>query len=172
MIKAQFVLAEVGAVADALAAMEEAGVSIVRGWQLPDEPWDLTRRQIACAGRIATRADLEDALLAAARGAALVVEGPVPAELFAPLVEDLRRLGDVEHRCSSGLDAQQRRILRLLGEGLSIREVADQLFISRRTADRRLAAARAELGVGTNNEAVVAVARHASGEGPESHHRG
>jgi DNA-binding NarL/FixJ family response regulator len=167
MIKAQFVLTEVGAMADAVAAMEEAGASIVRGWQLPDEPWDLTQRRIACAGRITTRADLEDALLAATRGAALVVEGSVPAELFAPLVEDLRRLGVVEHRCSDGLDAEQRRILTLLGEGLSVREAADHLFISRRTADRRLAAARAELGVGTNNEAVVAVARHASGEGPE-----
>jgi DNA-binding CsgD family transcriptional regulator len=172
MIRAQFVLAEVGAVADALAAMEEAGASIVRGWQLPDEPWDLARRHIACAGRITTRTDLEDALLAAARGASLVVEGPVPAELSAPLVEDLRRLGVVEHRCSDGLDVEQRRILTLLGEGFSVREAADQLFISRRTADRRLAAARAELGVGTNNEAVVAVARHASGEGPERHHRG
>jgi DNA-binding CsgD family transcriptional regulator len=166
MTKARFVLAEVGAVADALTAMEEADVSIVRGWRLPDEPWDLTRRRIACVGRIAIRDDLEDALVAATRGASLVVEGPVPAQLFAPLVEDLRRLGVVEHRCSNGLAAQQRRILTLLGEGLSVGEAAAQLFISRRTADRRLAAARAVLGVGTNNEAVVAVARHASGDGP------
>jgi DNA-binding NarL/FixJ family response regulator len=88
------------------------------------------------------------------------------------LLEDLRRLGVVEHRRSNGLDAQQRRILTLLGEGLSVREAAAQLFISPRTADRRLAAARAALGLGTNYEAVVAVARHASGEGPENHHRG
>ena len=172
MTKARFVLAELGAAAEVLEAMEEAGMSIVSGWRLPDEPWDLTRRRIACAGRVASQADLEDALVAAARGASLVVEGPVPAELFAPLAEDLRRLGVVEHRRSNGLDAQQRRILTLLGEGLSVREAAAQLFISRRTADRRLAAARAALGVGTNNEAVVAVARHASGEGPENHHRG
>jgi hypothetical protein len=172
MTEARFVLAELDAVPEVLEAMEEAGVSIVRGWQLPDEPWDLTRRRIVCVGRVATQADLEDALVAAARGASLVVEGPVPAELFAPLAEDLRRLGIVDHRRSNGLDTEQRRILTLLGEGVSVGEAAAQLFISRRTADRRLAAARAVLGVGTNNEAIVAVARHASGEGPENHHRG
>jgi DNA-binding CsgD family transcriptional regulator len=172
MTKARFVLADVGAVAEVLEAMEEAGVSIVRGWRLPDEPWDLTRRRIACTGRVATHADLEDALVAAARGASLVVESPVPAALFAPLAEDLRRLGVVEHRRSDGLDAEQRRILTLLGQGLSVGEAATQLFISRRTADRRLAAARAALGVRTNNEAVVSVARHAPGERPENHRRG
>jgi DNA-binding NarL/FixJ family response regulator len=162
MTKARFVLAEEGAIDEVLAEMERAGITIVRDWQLPDEPWDLTERRIACAGRIASQGDLEDALGAAARGAFLVVEGRVPAELFAPFVEDLRRLGVVEHRSSNGLDAQQLRILTFLGEGLSIGEAAAQLFISRRTADRRLAAARAALGVGTNKEAVVAVARHAS----------
>jgi DNA-binding CsgD family transcriptional regulator len=172
MTKARFILAEVGAAAEAREAMEEAGLSIVRGWELPDEPWDLTRRRIACAGRIATRTDLEDALVAAARGASLVVEGPVPAELAAPLGEDLRRLGTVEHCCSTGLDTQQHRILTLLGEGLSVGEAAARLFISRRTADRRLAAARAALGVAKNNEAVVAVARHAHRERPENRHHG
>lgn len=170
MTKARFVLADVGAVAEVLEAMEEAGVSIVRGWQLPDEPWDLTRRRIACAGRIVVQSDLEDALVAAARGASLVVEGPVPAVLFPPLVEDLRRLGVVEQRRSNGFDAQQHRLLTLLGEGLSIGEAAARLFISRRTADRRLAAARAALGVGTNNEAVVAVARDASDVGESGYH--
>lgn len=162
MTKARFVLAEDGAVDDVLADMQQAGISTVRDWQLPEEPWDLTERRIACAGRIACQRELEDALVAAARGAFLVVEGRVPAELFAPLVDDLRRLGVVEHRSSNGLDAQQRRLLTFLGEGLSIGEAAAQLFISRRTADRRLAAARAALGVRTNKEAVVAVARPAS----------
>jgi DNA-binding NarL/FixJ family response regulator len=165
MTEARFVLAEEGAVPEALAAMEGAGVSIVHGWELPNEPWDLTRRRLACAGRINSRTDLEDALVAAARGASLLVEGPVATELLAPLVEDLRRLGVVEHQFSNGLDAQQRRILTLLGEGFSVGEAAAQLFISTRTANRRLAAARAALDVGTNNEAVVAIARRASDTG-------
>lgn len=165
MTTARFVLAEDRAVDDALEQMKHEGVSIVRGWQLPNQPWDVSGRRIACAGRIASQADLEAALVAAARGAFLVIEGRVPVELFAAFVEDLRRLGTVEHRRANGLDAQQHRILTLLGEGLSIGEAAAQLFISRRTADRRLAAARSALGVRTNNEAVVALARHGSLDG-------
>jgi len=158
MMKARFLLAEDAAAAEASAELEGAGFAIVRGWRLPDEPWDLSRRRLVCTGRIVNRADLEGALVAAARGASLVVESPVAADLLAPLVEDLRRLGVVEYVSSNGLDAQQRHLLALLGEGLSVGEAAARLFISRRTADRRLAAARTTLGVRTNTEAVVAVA--------------
>jgi len=158
MTQARFVLAEDAAVVEASAALEAAGFAIVRGWRLPDEPWDLSLRRIACAGRIVDRTDLEGALVAAARGASLVVESPVAADLLAPLVEDLQRLGVVEYVSSNGLDTQQRQILALIGEGFSVGEAAATLFISRRTADRRLASARATLGVRTNTEAVVAVA--------------
>lgn len=54
------------------------------------------------------------------------------------------------------LTHDEQRVLDLLGDGLAVGEAARELHISRRTADRRLAAARTKLGVGTTAEAVVA----------------
>lgn len=58
---------------------------------------------------------------------------------------------------SSTLTHDEQRVLSLLREGLAVGEAAQELHISRRTADRRLAAARTKLGVATTAEAVVAV---------------
>jgi DNA-binding CsgD family transcriptional regulator len=53
------------------------------------------------------------------------------------------------------LDDEQRRLLELLGRGLSVVEAARRLHLSRRTAERRLAEARSILGAATNAEAVL-----------------
>jgi DNA-binding CsgD family transcriptional regulator len=53
------------------------------------------------------------------------------------------------------LDGEQRRLLGLLGSGLSVAEAAQELHLSPRTAERRLADARAALGAATNAEAVL-----------------
>lgn len=58
---------------------------------------------------------------------------------------------------TSTLTHDEQRVLSLLREGLAVGEAAHELHISRRTADRRLAAARTKLGVATTAEAVVAV---------------
>ena len=63
-----------------------------------------------------------------------------------------------------GLDDEQRRLLALLGSGLSVREAARRLHLSPRTAERRLAEARASLGARTNAEAV----HRAEGQGLEA----
>jgi DNA-binding CsgD family transcriptional regulator len=55
----------------------------------------------------------------------------------------------------SSLDDEQRRLLGLLGRGLSVTEAATQLRLSSRTAERRLSEARATLGAATNAEAVL-----------------
>lgn len=55
----------------------------------------------------------------------------------------------------STLDEEQRRLLALLACGLSVPETARRLHLSRRTAERRLAEARAALGAATNAEAVL-----------------
>jgi DNA-directed RNA polymerase specialized sigma24 family protein len=49
----------------------------------------------------------------------------------------------------SRLHEQQRRLLELLGAGLSVAEAAPQLGVSKRTAERRLTEARARLGAAT-----------------------
>jgi DNA-binding CsgD family transcriptional regulator len=53
------------------------------------------------------------------------------------------------------LDDEQRRLLGLLGGGLSVPEAARRLHLSPRTAERRLAEARAALEAATNAEAVL-----------------
>ena len=53
------------------------------------------------------------------------------------------------------LDEEQRRLLGLLARGLSVPAAARRLHLSPRTAERRLAEARAALGATTNAEAVL-----------------
>ena len=70
---------------------------------------------------------------------------------------------DAEHDCP--LTSEERRLLELLARGEALGEAAETLHLSRRTADRRLAAARGKLAVHTTAEAVL-VARSLAGEEP------
>jgi DNA-binding CsgD family transcriptional regulator len=67
------------------------------------------------------------------------------------VVEANEASGDVE----TALNEEQRRLLGLLARGLSVTEAARALHLSPRTAQRRLAEARASLGAATNAEAVL-----------------
>jgi DNA-binding CsgD family transcriptional regulator len=103
------------------------------------------------------REDAAAAVLAAVRGRSLVLlaadGGFDPA-----LLDDLGRVGRVEWRvpvARPALPPQEQRVLELLAEGRSLKEAAGLLFVSRRTADRRLRSARARLGVATTAEALV-----------------
>jgi DNA-binding NarL/FixJ family response regulator len=58
------------------------------------------------------------------------------------------------------LTGEERRLLELLAAGQALGEAAEALHLSRRTADRRMAAARGKLGVRSTAEAVL-VARSA-----------
>lgn len=117
-----------------------------------------------CVTTIATSDDARLALLAALGGAALVVRATGSRETIDAFLDDLRRLGSVDHvtadRASPPhLDREQRALIALLGEGLTLGQAAAVLGLARRTADRRLAAARAILGVQTTAEAIVAAHR-------------
>jgi DNA-binding NarL/FixJ family response regulator len=70
---------------------------------------------------------------------------------------------DANSRFEGALDDGQRRLLELLGRGLSVSEAARRPHLSRRTAERRLAEARGALGAATNAEAVVRVREHEPG---------
>ena len=115
-----------------------------------------------CVGVVDDEASAADALLAALEGAGLVVEARAARAIIDRLVDDLRRLGPVDHRTVGESTAEPvphappeaREILALLAEGCSLGEAAAVLGLSRRTADRRLAAARAALGVERTTEAV------------------
>jgi DNA-binding NarL/FixJ family response regulator len=140
----------------AVAAARRDGWEIVRGWVAP-----LGRERVVCTGAIRTADDARRALLAAVSGAGLIVGASADRMTIDRFLDDLRRLGPVEHvlrrrptrpRLTDG----QRALLGLIAEGLTVREAAAELRIARSTADGRLAAARRALGVESTAAAIVA----------------
>jgi DNA-binding NarL/FixJ family response regulator len=147
------------AVADALADVRAAGWTVVPGWWLP-----AGEDRVVCTGDVASAEDAAAALLAAVAGAGLVVAGRAEREILDRLCDDLRRLGRLDHRTASSprsprLTSEERALVDLLLDGLTLGAAAKRLSISRRTADRRLASVRRKLGVRTTAEALVALGR-------------
>jgi DNA-binding CsgD family transcriptional regulator len=145
------------AVADDLA---RAGWSVRSGFVLEGLDWELSTARIVCVGRIGSDADASAALLAAVRGAGVVYFDARENGGAERLIEDLGKLGPLEWRSTQpsrldDLSDEERRLLELLSQGRPLAEVARSLYVSRRTADRRLASARAKLGVRTTAEAVL-----------------
>jgi len=145
------------ALADAVRELERRGFRVVRGWRQD--------ASIVCVGPVVDAADAAEALLAAVAGAGIVVHARSDRFVVDRLVDDLRRLGRVDHRTSEpeprpALTADERRLLDRLADGRTLGEAAADLSLSRRTADRRLAAARKKLGAATTAEAIVSHTRH------------
>jgi len=133
------------------------------GWQ-PVAGWIAPRGPVACHGVVASDADAVLALRAAVGGAGLVIVAHASRETIDRLVDDLRRLGPVEHVTADvpvpmAVDDDQRRLLRLLADGWTLGEAAGELGLSRRTADRRLDAARHALGAERTAEALARARR-------------
>lgn len=133
-----------------------AGAEVVDGFRQPVR----TVRQIVRRGTVASPTDAADALLAALDGAGLLVHATADRTTIDRLVDDLRRLGPVEHRIVEGDDEpdvpeEARALLGLLAEGHSLGEAAAILGLARRTADRRLAEARRALGTERTTEAIA-----------------
>jgi DNA-binding NarL/FixJ family response regulator len=148
-----------------LEGVARSGHPLVSGWS-PGRasgagPAVARGRAVVCTGTVRDDSDAAAALLAAVGGAGLVIHALGGRDLTDRLVDDLRRLGTVDHRTAEPserpeLPADERELLELLADGRTLGEAAAHLHISRRTADRRLASARARLGVATTAEAVVA----------------
>lgn len=142
------------------AELAHQGARVVDGWDVrvvPGEPPPV------CVGRVRGPEDAARAVLAAVAGARLVVTTGGGRDLVDQLVDDLRRLGDVDHRVGRSpgptLTEDQRALLARLLAGSTLGDAARHLHVSRRTADRRLAAARTALGARTTAEALRAAAR-------------
>lgn len=92
------------------------------------------------------------------RGCALVVLPGAGAPTT--FLADLARCGAVEHYLprpdDRGLDPIEQDLLAALAEGLTVQQAADRLFLSTRTAQRRLTSARRQLGARSTREAVLA----------------
>jgi len=116
-----------------------------------------------CAGVVRTDDDVGRVVLAALAGADLVVDCRVGREAADLMCDDLRRLGTLDHRIvdpdAVALDEDQQALLAAIAEGASLGQAAAGLHLSRRTADRRLAAARKTLDAASTPEAVVKATR-------------
>ena len=139
-----------------VAAARDAGLEIREGWH--------ERPGIVCVGWVHAEDDARRALVAAVAGAGLIVTTSAPRLIIDRLVDDLGRLGRVTHVTPDApapprLDADQRALLALLAEGLTLGAAAEQLGLSRRTADRRLAAAKRALGALRTADALVKARR-------------
>lgn len=134
------------------------------GWRVRPG-WDVgppaERTGLVLVGVVADATDASEAMLAAIIGIGLVVHGRASREVLDRLCDDLRRLGRVDHRPGGErrvprFDEFDSALLGLLAAGLSVRATAAKLYVSRRTADRRLADVRARLGVDSTAEALLA----------------
>lgn len=143
-------------------AIEEVGASgwtVTSGFQGAPRPGRSVR-----SGVVDDLASAEAALLAALAGEGLVVAATADREVVDRLVDDLRRLGRVDHRIGAPeevpiVSPEARAILGLLAEGHSLGEAAAILGLARRTADRRLAEGRRALGTERTTEAIARARR-------------
>ena len=143
--------------------------------------------RVVLAGDLAGEADARAALLAAVRGAGLAVRLDRGQPWASAFLADLARLdaapdphstADHPHPAAPAgladparptgtrapapvgpLTPEQRQLLDLLAAGASIAQAARALFLSLRTANRRVATARDALGVTSTREAVLAYVR-------------
>ena len=143
------------------------GWTVRDGFALPDPAWDVTRARLVLHGRIGDQDTLQLAVLAAARGAGIVAICEADSLLGRALIDDLSRLGPVHQgvdhaealHAVADLVPEQRALLDRLAAGDTIAAAAAAEFLSLRTANRRIAEARAVFGVRTTREAVLAYLR-------------
>jgi DNA-binding NarL/FixJ family response regulator len=137
------------------------------GFALPDPAWDVTGARLVLHGRITDQDSLQLAVLAAARGAGIIAICDIESAIGRALVDDLARLGPVHQGIGvdtaadtvADLVPEQRALLDRLAGGDTIAAAAAAEFLSLRTANRRIAEARAVFGVRTTREAVLAYLR-------------
>lgn len=156
-----------------LRRMARAGWRTREGFALPEAAWDVAEQRLMLFGRVPDMDTAALAVLAAARGAAVVVIADERSESGRAVLADLSRIGavlrdpnldPVDETTAHGGDGlpltdEQRSLLDRLGAGETIAAAAEAEFLSLRTANRRIAEARKALGVRTTREAVLTYLR-------------
>ncbi|QGG94396.1 hypothetical protein [Actinomarinicola tropica] len=157
-----------GDVAQRRRFVERHGWVVVDGWRTP-APRTATG-PVVRAGTVVDSEGAAAVVLAALEGDGVLVHatasGGTGRELVDQLCDDLRRIGPLEHHVGGSassdapvLDDDQERLIELLAGGMRLGDAAAALHISRRTADRRLAAARLAYGAPTTAALLAAHAR-------------
>ena len=86
------------------------------------------------------------------------------ADSAAALMRSLGAKGRAGPRAAGLLSRREHEVLRLLGEGLSNREIAERLFISPKTAEHHVSRIYGKLGVSSRAEAVAYATRNLGAE--------
>ncbi len=158
-----------------LRRLARAGWHTREGFALPEAGWDVAGQQLVLFGRVSDMDTAALAVLAAARGAAVVVITDEQSDAGRAVAADLARIGPVTRGSSTDpapdtdagadrpdelpLSDEQRALLTRLAAGETIAAAAESEFLSLRTANRRIAEARKALGVRTTREAVLTFLR-------------
>ncbi|WP_308465724.1 hypothetical protein [Rathayibacter soli] len=130
------------------------GWSVHPGWGLPG-----TSGATALAGAVANRLDATLAVTAGLTGVNLIVHGLAARSILDSLCEDLRHLGRLNHRIGEAapvLTDEDRQLLRLLADGVTIAGTAQKLHLSRRSVDRRIAALREQFAATSVSSLLLA----------------
>jgi DNA-binding CsgD family transcriptional regulator len=148
----------------------DAGQAVLDGFAV-DELAGSAEPEVTCVGGVATAEQAAAAVLAAVRGASLVIAVTLRGAARHRLVEDLAKLGpvrvaDVAVDLGSGrsrpidpLTPEERALLDQLAAGRSVAEAARQVGFSLRSAHRRLAELRARMAVTNNAQLLMEVDR-------------
>jgi DNA-binding NarL/FixJ family response regulator len=150
-----------------LRRLVRAGWVTREGFVLPESGSRVPDAQVVLYGRVPDLQTARRAVHAAARGAGVVAIVDGTSDVARILTADLGRLGQVhsDPEVDAGTDAlaalipEQRALLERIANGETIAAAAAAEFLSLRTANRRIAQARAALGVRTTREAVLAYLR-------------
>jgi DNA-binding NarL/FixJ family response regulator len=149
-----------------LRRLAREGWTVREEFTLPDHTRDVTAARLVLHGRVADADTLQHAVLAAARGAGIVAVCDPSTQVGRALIDDLSRLGPVHlggatdpRHAIAELIPEQRALLDRLATGDTIAAAAAAEYLSLRTANRRIAEARALFGVRTTREAVLAYLR-------------
>lgn len=123
-----------------------------------NDVWDLAPLRLVWPVTLDSRSTCAAVLDAVLRGVAVVIRvcPELGAASAARFLDDLDRVAARESPAPTAcrLDDDQRRLLRALSAGATLRAAAGELCMSNRTASRRLADARRVLGCDTNTEAA------------------
>lgn len=143
------------------AELEDAARALERaGWRLRDglDGLPVSIECLVCRAVVADQAAAAAAILAATWGAGLLLAaGGAPTEVRERLVDDLGRIGPVTRNmpATTRLHPDAERLLEGLAAGRTLADAAAGAYLSRRTADRRLAEARVVLGATSTSEAIA-----------------
>jgi DNA-binding NarL/FixJ family response regulator len=70
------------------------------------------------------------------------------------------RVGQPKDRALEGLTTQEQRILELIGEGLTNRQIADRMYLAEKTVKNYVSSLLAKLGMSSRTQAAIFATRH------------